>query len=87
MYSRARLGRDPFTPNAGPLATVLIARERGALPASVVLSASDGAQIGDRDSRATTDDCAGLTASVAVALILALGALPLRHRPRRQAMG
>ncbi len=69
---RARLGRDPFDPRAPVSAEGQVVRVEGAWRAWLVFRDADGVVLLRRELRDTADDCATLSAAVALSLSLAL---------------
>ncbi len=73
---RARIGRDPFEPAAGPVLRVEIARRDGGLTASVRVESSSGQLLGTRLLRSRGGDCHEIIQSTTLAVSMALDLLP-----------
>lgn len=76
-----RLGYDPFRPDAPLTVAATIARSRGALRAEVEVRDAAGQVTGSRQLTSSQNDCAELSAAMALAISLAIDPLGV-HRER-----
>lgn len=76
-----RLGYDPFRPDAPLTVAATIARSRGALRAEVEVRDAAGQVSGSRQLTSSQNDCAELSAAMALAISLAIDPLGAHREP------